>query len=189
MKRITLFAVAVGILAGVVAFRTPASGQTDLDATPIYGIKIPSGYRDWPLISVARVGGPVNDIRAKLGNDVAMRAFRAGTNPFPDGTVIARLAWTQVTSDENNAALRSAMLSQRLSPDVIQKVLSESSVAGSPTNVQFMVKDSKKYASAGGWGFAQFTNGKPDAEAVHKTCFPCHAPAKDRDFVFTHYSH
>jgi len=51
-----------------------------------------------------------------------------------------------------------------------------------------MVKDSKKYASSGGWGFAQFTNGKPDNEALHKTCFGCDAPAKDRDFVFTRYS-
>jgi len=61
-------------------------------------------------------------------------------------------------------------------------------VAGPPTNVQFMVKDSKKYAATGGWGFAQFTDGKPDGEAVHKTCFACHAPAKDRDFVFTSYA-
>ena len=188
MKRITLSLVAVATLAGVVALRAPASGQTDVEAAPIYGIKIPPRYRDWPLISVARIGGPANDIRAKLGNDVAIRAFRAGTNPFPDGTVIARLAWRQVTSDENNAVFRSAMLAQGLSPDVIQKFLSESSVAGSATNVQFMIKDSKKYATSGGWGFAQFTDGKPDGEAVHKTCFPCHVPAKNRDFVFTHYS-
>ena len=188
MKRITLLLVGVAILAGVVAFRAPASGQTDVEATPIYGIKIPPGYRDWPLISVARIGGPANDIRAKLGNDVAIRAFRAGTHPFPDGTVIARLAWKQVTSDENNVVFRTAMLAQGLSPDVIQKVLSESFVAGPPTNVQFMIKDSEKYASTGGWGFAQFTDGKPDGEAVHKTCFPCHAPGKDRDFVFTRYS-
>jgi hypothetical protein len=39
-------------------------------------------------------------------------------------------------------------------------------------------KDSKKYATSGGWGFGQFTNGKPDDEAVHKTCFSCHQPAK-----------
>jgi hypothetical protein len=51
-----------------------------------------------------------------------------------------------------------------------------------------MVKDSKKYASTGGWGFAEFTNGKPDGEAVTKTCFGCHAPAKDQDLVFTHYA-
>ena len=189
MKRITLLLIGgVATLAGVVAFRAPASGQTDADAAPIYRIKIPPGYRDWPLISVARIGDPVNDIRAKLGNDVAIRAFRTGMNAFPDGTIIARLAWKQVTSEENNAAFRPVMVAQGLSPDAIQKALFESSVAGPATNVQFMVKDSRKYASTGGWGFAQFTDGKPDGEAVHKTCFPCHAPAKDRDFVFTRYS-
>jgi hypothetical protein len=52
-----------------------------------------------------------------------------------------------------------------------------------------MVKDSKKYAATGGWGFAQFNkDGKPADEAAHKTCFPCHEPAKARDFVFTRYS-
>ena len=51
-----------------------------------------------------------------------------------------------------------------------------------------MVKDSKKYAATGGWGFADFKNGKPGDEALHKTCFPCHQPAKGRDYVFTHYA-
>jgi len=65
----------------------------------------------------------------------------------------------------------------------------QSFVAGSPKNgVQFMVKDSSKYASTGGWGFAQFDNGKPAAEAVQNTCFPCHANVKARDFVFNRYS-
>lgn len=51
-----------------------------------------------------------------------------------------------------------------------------------------MVKDSKKYASTGGWGFAQFKDGKPDPTAKLETCFPCHVPVKDRDYVFTRYS-
>jgi hypothetical protein len=51
-----------------------------------------------------------------------------------------------------------------------------------------MVKDSKKYVTTGGWGFAQFKDGKPADEALHKTCFPCHEPAKARDFLFTHYA-
>jgi hypothetical protein len=61
----------------------------------------------------------------------------------------------------------------------------QSFVAGHPKNgVLFMVKDSKKYASTGGWGFAQFSkDGKPAGEAVHKTCFPGY-----RDFVFTRYA-
>ena len=138
------------------------------------------------LISVATVGAPVSDMRAKLGNEVAMKAFRAGTLPFPDGTIIARLAWKQTTSEENNRALGPAAEKQ-LGPEAAQKLLSQSFVAGPAINVQFMVKDSTKYASIGGWGFAQFDDGKPADQAVHKTCFACHSPAKDRDFVFTRY--
>jgi hypothetical protein len=51
-----------------------------------------------------------------------------------------------------------------------------------------MVKDSKKYAATGGWGFAQFKDGKPDEKALLNTCFPCHVPAKGQDYLFTHYS-
>ncbi len=80
------------------------------------------------------------------------------------------------------------ILERRLGADAVQRLLAESFVAGPATNVQFMVKDSRKYAATGGWGFAQFINGKPDGEAVHQTCFSCHEPAKDRDFVFTRYS-
>ena len=164
----------------------PGSEQA-VGGTPLYGVTLPSGYRDWALISVARVGGPVNDMRAKLGNDVAIKAFRDNTRPFPDGAIIARLAWNQATSEENNNAVR-GVLEKGVGPETAQKILAESFIAGPPTNVQFMVKDSKRYASTGGWGFAQFTNGKADADAVLKTCYSCHAPAKDRDFVFTSYS-
>jgi len=174
-------------LVGTVALMASASGQTDRAGAPIYGVTIPAGYREWPLISVATVGAPVNDMRAKLGNEIAMKAFRSGTLPFPDGTIIARLAWKQTTSEENNRALGPAAEKQ-LGPEGAQKLLSQSFVAGPALNVQFMVKDSKKYASTGGWGFAQFDDGKPADEAVHKTCFACHSPAKDRDFVFTRYS-
>jgi len=174
-------------LVGTIALMASVAGQTDHEATPIYGVTLPVGYRDWPLISVATVGAPVSDMRAKLGNDVAIKAFRAGTVPFPDGTIIARLAWKQTTSEENNRAL-GPVAEKQLGPEGAQKLLSQSFVAGPAVNVQFMVKDSKKYASTGGWGFAQFDDGKPADEAVHKTCFACHSPAKDRDFVFTRYS-
>ena len=186
-KRIVRACVAVLIVAGVVAEAGAAIGQGDDDAAPIYGVKIPAGYREWRMISVAHVGEPINDLRVKFGNDLAIKAYRDGT-PFPDGAIIARLAYRAVTSDENNKVFRAAAEKQGVAPDQITKLLAGSVVAGSPTNVQFMVKDSKKYASTGGWGFAQFTNGKPDGEAVHKTCFSCHAPAKDHDFVFTRYS-
>ena len=180
--------VVVGItLAGTVTYVASAVEQNSGEAAPIYGVQIPAGYRDWSLISVARVGAPVNDLRAKLGNDVAIKAYRADTLPFPDGTIIARLAWNQTASEENNRAI-GPVIEKQFGAEGAQKLLSESFIAGPATNVQFMVKDSKKYASTGGWGFAQFNNGKPADEAVHKTCFACHSPAKDRDYVFTRYS-
>jgi hypothetical protein len=51
-----------------------------------------------------------------------------------------------------------------------------------------MVKDSKKYATTGGWGFAHFKDGKPGDEAFMNTCFPCHNQAKARDLVFTRFA-
>jgi len=188
MKRIVFYLVAIAMAGGMLAVTAPLSGHADEEAAPIYGVKLPAGYRDWPMISIAQVGAPVNDIRAKLGNDTAMKAFRDGTRPFPDGTIIARLAYQQVASEESNKVIRAVAEQRGLPPEQIEKLLAGSFVAGPPTNVQFMVKDSKKYAATGGWGFAQFTNGKPDDEATHKTCFGCHAPAKDHDFVFTRYT-
>jgi hypothetical protein len=172
MKQIAFMLVGVVAMAGIVAFTASASGHADGEAAPIFGIKIPLGYRDWRLISVAHEAGNLNDFRAILGNDIAIKAYRDETLPFPDGTSIVRLAWSYVPSEENNKAFGRE----------------QSFVAGPPTNVQFMVKDSKKYAATGGWGFAQFKDGKPADEAVLKTCFSCHEPAKTRDFVFTHYA-
>src|SRR5580704_3923580 len=172
MTRTAFLLVAVAALAGLVAFTAPSSGHAADEAAPIFGIKIPPGYRDWKLISVAHEAGNLNDLRAILGNDLAIKAYRDGKLPFPDGTIIARLAWGYVPSEENNKVFGR----------------SQSFVPGSATNVQFMVKDSRKYATTGGWGFAQFKDGKPDDKADLKTCFPCHEPVKARDFVFTHYA-
>lgn len=182
----------IPIAAAVVVFALASSAATASEppvgaAAPVLGGKLPPGYRDWELISLAILGPPFNDIRAKLGNDIAIGAFRKGTTPFPNGAIIVRLAWKQVTSEQNNNAFRQDAAGEGLSQDALQKLLSKSFVAGPATNVQLMVKDSKKYASIGGWGFAQFTGGKPD-KIVQTKCMACHASAGDRDFVFTKYS-
>jgi hypothetical protein len=124
---------------------------------------------------VAHEEGNLNDIRAILGNDIAIKAYRESKLPFPDGAVIARVAWKDVPSEENNKVFGRA----------------QSFVAGDATEwyLQFMVKDSKKYAATAGWGFAQFDkDGKPVADAALKPCFSCHEPIKARDFVFTQYA-
>jgi hypothetical protein len=76
-----------------------------------FGVKIPPGYRDWRLISVAHEEGNLNDLRAILGNDVAIKAYREGNRPFPDGTIIARLAWSYVPLEESEKALAVSNLS------------------------------------------------------------------------------
>lgn len=173
MRRTSSVLVAVGALAGVVASVAPAPGRADAEADPVFGIKLPPGYRNWRLIAVAHEEGKLNDLRAILGNDVAIEASRQGKLPYPEGTIIARLAWSYDTLAESSEAFGHP----------------QSFVAGPPKNgVQFMVKDSKKYASTGGWGFAQFDGGKPAGEAVHKTCFPCHGIVEARDFVFNRYA-
>ena len=182
MRWISFALTAIAALGGAAAYLAPASGQVDGEAAPIYAIKIPAGYRDWRLISVnhlAGAGGSLKQVRAQLGNDIAIEAFRAGKLPFPDGTIIAALHWNEASSDENDKVLAIGFPGAGL----------ESFVAGPAVNVQFMVKDSKKYAATGGWGFGDFTNGKPGDEALHQTCFPCHEPAKARDYVFTRYAH
>jgi hypothetical protein len=145
--------------------------------SPIYGVKLPNGYRDWKLISVAQENGKNDDIRAILGNDVAVKAFRQGIRPFPDGSVIVRLAWRYQSSTRNDAVFPAP----------------QSFVAGPPTNVQVSVKDSKRYATTGGWGYGQFEGGLPNPDpAVVQSCFACHRKLatleKDADFVFTAYS-
>jgi Cytochrome P460 len=176
VKRVLFILLTTGTVGVVIAWLPPASGQTESDAAPLYEIKIPPGYRDWRLISVNHLSGnSVKQLRAQLGNDIAVKAFREGTLPFPDGAIIAALHWTEASSDENNKVLGIGFPGAGL----------ESFVAQSAVNVQFMVKDSKKYAATGGWGFADFTNGKRGSKALHETCFPCHEPAKVRDYVFT----
>jgi len=171
MRSTTFFLVAMIALASVGTYLAPASGQAEGEAAPVFVDKVPTGYRDWPLISVAHEEGNLHSIGAVLGNDAAIKAYREGTLPFPDGAIIAALHWRHVASEENNKIFGR----------------SQSFVAGAPTNVQFMVKDSKKYAATGGWGFAHFNgrDDKPVEKAFLKSCFPCHERCKDHDLVFT----
>ena len=174
MRTTTLRLAACIMGACIGAFTPLAAGSADDDASPIFGVRLPFGYREWQLISVAHEAGKLNDLRAILGNDIAVKAYREGTRPFPDGAIIARLAWEYVSSAENDAVFGQA----------------QSFVPGSPTNVQFSVKDSKKFADTGGWGYGQFEGGKPNrSQDLMKTCAPCHAAVSStNDFVFTRYA-
>ncbi len=172
MKWIAFLLIAVATAASGIALTALASGQGSGEAVPIFGIKIPPGYRDWKVVSVAHEEGKLHSFAIILGNDLAINAYRDGKLPFPDGTIIAALHYSHIPSEENNKVFGDP----------------QSFVAGPQTNVQFMVKDSKKWATTGGWGYAHFDkDGKPGTEAALKTCAPCHAMAP-RDSVFTQYA-
>src|SRR5271156_2960941 len=100
MKRIGFLLLAVATLAGMVASMPHAFGQSDGDASPIYGVKIPAGFRDWKMIAVDQllVPGKTDQLRAQLGNEIAVKAFREGTLPYPDGAIVAAIHWTRVPS-------------------------------------------------------------------------------------------
>ena len=156
-------ATAVVAIAGGIAIADDTRG----DASPIYGVKLPEHYRLWPLIAPAQEAAPLDELRAVVGNDRAIKAYQQSTLPFPDSTVLVKLAWKHVQSPEFEPA----------------------SIPGAATTVQVMVKDSKKYAATGGWGFGRFIDGKPADEAQHQTCFACHqARVRDHDFVFTRFA-
>lgn len=129
---------------------------------PIYGIKIPPGYRDWRLVSVAHEEGSLHSFAAILGNDVAIKAYRNEKLPFPDGTVIAALHYSHTPSAENDKVFGDP----------------QSFVPGPQTNVQFMVKDSTKFASTGGWDMPTSTRTANLAQRQHSK--PAHPATRKR---------
>ncbi len=136
-------------------------------ASPIYGVTIPAGYRKWQLIAPAEEAAPLDELRVVLGNPEAMAAIERSAKRFPDGAVLVKLAYKRKPSPDFEPA----------------------TIPGQPTTVQVMVKDSRRYASTGGWGFGRFVDGVAVDAAQHQTCFACHAArVKDRDYVFTRFA-
>lgn len=168
MRLAILSAIAVPVAVfGVAASYSAASGAPPQDASPIYGVTIPDGYRDWKFVAPAQEAPPLDELRAVLGNDIAIDAYKKGTLPFPDGSILVKLAYKRKQSTEFPPA----------------------TVPGAPTTVQVMVKDSKKYPDSHGWGFGRFIDGKPVDIAQHETCLACHTErVKDHDYVFTRYA-
>lgn len=130
------------------------------------GIPLFKGYAEWKIIAPSY--RPDKDhIRVILGNGTAVQAMTKGIRPFPDGSVMAKVAWTVRKNPKFPVAVE---------PDKFAQV-------------EFMVKDTKRYAATGGWGFARFVGAelKPygrDAGFVQE-CFGCHTPVKENDYVFT----
>lgn len=132
----------------------------------LFGVTIPAGYRRWEVIAPSR-GAKLDELRVIVGNYLALSAFAAGQRPFPDGTVLVKLAWTEVASPGADGAF----------------------VPGLATTVQVMVKNSRRDQATGGWGSGRFVNGKPVDAAQHRTCFGSHAArVAARDFVSTSFA-
>jgi hypothetical protein len=137
------------------------------------------GYESWETISVSRNEKVVAVI---LGNPAMIEAYRAGIpangKPVPDGAKMAKIHWMPKQNE----------------------FFPEATVPGNLVNVDFMVKDSKRFADSGGWGYAVFdydaeadtfkpgtTAGTPPQGNDAKCGFACHTRAKTRDYVFTEY--
>jgi hypothetical protein len=175
----------VGIIAGVCLCATSLAITAGEDK---YTVAVPNGlafsdfrgYEDWQLISVSQNNGMMAAI---YGNPVIIEAYRSGipenNQPFPDGSRMAKVHW----NPKPNAFFPTA------------------SVAGTQHDVDFMVKDSKKYADGGGWGYAMFKynaetdtftpgtmNDTPPQGNDAKCGVACHSVAQSRDYVFTEYA-
>ena len=165
MHRYASTVVALLAASGILFSPFPSATAADVATAPS-GVTIPKGYRDWQVVAPSQRDDK-DEIRVILGNNIAMNALRAKQLPFPDGAILAKLAWKRAKSAEFDNTF----------------------VPGEPQRIEFMVKNAKKYTATGGWGFGRFVNGKPASEQDHATCFPCHqANVKGNDFVFTRYA-
>ena len=135
---------------------SPATAVPD----PIY-----AEYREWRVLGQSH-RLDAQSLRSILGNPVAINAARGGkTQPWPDGSILANLAWKQKAHPRWPQAI----------------------VPGEFGGADAMIKDSQHYAATGGWGFGHWEGQHIVMESQEKaaTCFACHAAAKDSDFVFT----
>ena len=131
------------------------------------GIRIPDAYKEWRIIAVSHRTDN-NTLRIILGNDKAISAVAKGDiNPWPDGAILGKLVWKDATHKKWPAA----------------------TIPGNFVHAEFMIKDTKKFSSTGGWGFARWLglDQKPYGKDANfaQECFGCHLPVKDNDYVYT----
>jgi len=175
-------------LAGILALVLAVLGGIALAQQDKYTLKVPGGlafsefrgYEAWPVIAISENGGL---IAAILGNTVMIDAYKkvvpGNGEPFPDGAKMAKVHWN---------------------PKKQETYPGQPTVPGIQHDVDFMVKDSKRFGDSGGWGWAAFdydaTSGtfRPSTVASHppqengaKCGFACHTVVKNRDYVFTEY--
>ena len=160
--------VGIAVLWGVALGLLVAGTGQAADRAAVTGVVMPAGYREWVAVAPSHRTDK-GHIRLMLASPTMVKAYRAGTLPFPDGSTIAKLVYSAVNSPTWDAAV----------------------VPGEPVSIEFMVKDSARFPQNKGWGFGRFApDGTPRGdEALYQTCFPCHqANVADTDYVFTRWA-
>ena len=172
---------------GIAAVSLAILGGTAISAQDKYSVKVPGGlefsefrgYEGWQVVSVSEDGGLLAVI---VANPAMIDAYRAGIpgngKPFPDGAKMAKIHYNPKKLETFPAA----------------------TVPSTQHDVDFMVKDSKRFADSGGWGYAVFDydaksdtfspgtlTGNPPQGNDAKCGFACHTIVKTRDYVFTEY--
>lgn len=167
MKKPYVIISAVSIIMLFIAVANIAVSSKAKVSPALNGISLPDGYKNWRVISSSHRTDN-NTLRVILGNDKAIQAAKDGqTNPWPDGSVLAKLVWKDATHEKWPTA----------------------TIPGKFVHAEFMIKDARKFSATGGWGFARWLGmeqqpyGK-DANFVQE-CYGCHLPVKDNDYVFT----
>ena len=178
--------ISLGILASITVLATGVA----ISAQDKYTVEVPGGlafsefrgYENWPVIAISENMGLMAVI---MGNPEMIDAFRQGVpgngRPFPDGAKMAKIHWI---------------------PKKQEAYPGQPMVPGTQHDVDFMVKDSKRFAASGGWGWGAFDYDatsdtfSPSTEASHppqghdaKCGFACHTIVQNRDYVFTEYGH
>ena len=173
----------------IVAVALTVLGGAAMSAQDKYTVQVPNGlafsefrgYESWQVISISENGGVVAAI---LGNPAMIQAYQAGIpgngKPFPDGAKMAKIHWK---------------------PKKQETYPGQPTVQGTQINTDFMVKDAKRFADSGGWGYGAFDYDatsdtfKPADETATppqghdaKCGFACHTVVKARDYVFTEYA-
>ena len=132
--------------------------------SPSHGIAYPDGWQDWSTIAVSHRNDN-NTLRVIVGNETAVEAARsANTKPWPDGAVLGKVVWKETQLGDWQAA----------------------TAPGEFVHVEFMFKDSVKFAETYGWGWARWGGMEQEAfDGGMQECGSCHTPVKARDWVFT----
>lgn len=170
------FAAATAVIAIVLTL----SGGRAISAQDKYTVQVPDGlafsefrgFEDWATVAVSQSGDLIEVI---VGNPAIIDAYRSGIpgngKPFPDGAKMAKIHWNAKKSEEAPA------------PTTVPDTLHD---------VDFMVRDSKRFSSTGGWGYAQFNYDNASEafkpEGTGSDCgYACHTIVAKKDYVFTAY--